>query len=146
MAATIGRGLGAPIYLGRVNGLLDGAVADDSASLARLAGPLPSNGVVGTIALAKVDGTRVVVTAEVPAESPALAVGTDLAAMPANRVAFDLARDDGTPSLADAQRSATGETSALIAYPQYGSPSIPATTEDRRGKVQGYLVALVTPR
>ncbi|MBV9039489.1 MAG: CHASE domain-containing protein [Acidimicrobiia bacterium] len=146
MAATIGRGLGAPIYLGRVTGLLDGAVADDSASLARVAGPLPSNGVVGTIALAKVDGTRVVVTAEVPAASPALAVGTDLAAMPANRVAFDLARDDGTPSLADAQRSATGETSALIAYPQYGSPSIPATTEDRRGKVQGYLVALVTPR
>ncbi|MBV8982870.1 MAG: CHASE domain-containing protein [Acidimicrobiia bacterium] len=146
MAATIGRGLGAPIYLGRVTGLLDGAVADDSASLARVAGPLPSNGVVGTIALAKVDGTRVVVTAEVPAESPALAVGTDLAAMAANRVAFDLARDDGTPSLADAQRSATGETSALIAYPQYGSPSIPATTEDRRGKVQGYLVALVTPR
>ena len=147
VASTIGRSLNAPIYLGRVNGLLDGRADVDSATLARLAGSLPSTGVVEALGVAKVEGDRTVVTAAVPAGSPALPVGLDLAAMAGQRQALDLARDGGTPAAAEPQAGAfPGQPAALIAYPQYGSPSVPATTADRRAQVKGYLVAVVTPK
>ena len=46
VAATVGRGLAAPTYMGRVDGLLDGRADVDSAGLARAAGSLPSNGLI----------------------------------------------------------------------------------------------------
>jgi signal transduction histidine kinase len=146
VAATIGRGLNAPAYLGRVNGLLDGR-AVDSATLARLAGTLPTNGVVEALGVATVQGDRVVVTATTPASSPVLPVGLDLATTPTNRAGFDLARDVGMATAAQPQNGAfLGEPAALIAYPLYGSGAVPDTTADRRALVQGYLVALVAPK
>ena len=147
VASTIGRNLNAPSYLNRVNGLLDGRADVDGATLTRLAGSLPSNGVVEALGVAQVQGDRAVVTATVPARGPALPAGLDLAATPAHREALDLARDDGMPSVATPQDGAfPGPPAALILYPQYGSASVPATTADRRSQIQGYLVALVTPK
>jgi len=147
VAATVGRGLNAPAYVGRVNGLLDGRADVDAPTLARLAGSLPTNGVVEALGVATVQGDRVVVTATVPGTSPALPVGLNLAAMANNREALDLARDGGTVAAAEPQAGAfPGQPVALIAYPQYGTAAIPGTTADRRSSVQGYLVALVAPK
>lgn len=147
VASTVGRGLAAPTYLGRVNGLLDGRTDVDGATLARLAGTLPTNGVVQALGVARAQGDQVVVTATVPANAQPVPVGTDLAATPANRRAFDLARDDGDPSVAEPVRGAAGGQSAsLIAYPEYGAASMPQSTADRRAGVQGYLVAFITPQ
>src|SRR5207248_4402727 len=146
-ARAIGRNLSATAYLGRVNGLRDGRTDVVSATLARLTGSLPSNGVVEALGVANVQGDRTVVTATVPAGSAALPVGLDVAAMPGQRQALDLARDGGTPSAAEPQDGAfPGQPAALIAYPEYGSSSVPATTADRRAQVKGYLVAVVTPK
>src|SRR5579864_2273074 len=92
VSATVGRGLAAPIYMGRINSLLDGHTDIDSATLAHAAGSLPSNGLLDALGVAVVQGDRVVMTATMPAPSPALPVGLDLAATPTHRQAFDLAR------------------------------------------------------
>ncbi|HEY2437521.1 MAG TPA: ATP-binding protein, partial [Solirubrobacteraceae bacterium] len=119
----------------------------DSAGLARLAGSLPTNGVVEALGIAQVQGDRVVVTATVPPSSQALSVGLDLAAMPTQRQALDLARDDGTPSVAEPKAGAfPGQPAALLAYPEYGSAAVAPATADRRALVQGFLVALVSPK
>jgi len=116
VASTIGRNLNAPAYLGRVNGLLDGRTDVDSPTLARMAGSLPSNGVVEALGVATVQGARTVVTATVPAASSSLPVGVDLAAVPTGRQALDLARDDGTASAAQpAQGALPGPAAAIIA-------------------------------
>jgi signal transduction histidine kinase len=147
VASTIGRGLNAPAYLGRVDGLLDGNVNIDNTGLAHLAGSLPGNGVVQALAMAKVQGDGVLVASTIPPSSPTLPIGLNLAAMSANRTAFDLARDDGAPSAASPQKGALpGDGGALVAYPEYGTDAIPATTADRRAMVQGYLVAVLSPK
>ncbi|MBV9411236.1 MAG: CHASE domain-containing protein, partial [Acidimicrobiia bacterium] len=146
VAATIGRGLNAPIYLGRVNGLLQGRTDADSATLARLAGTLPSNGLVDAVGIAKVQGDGAVVTATTPASSQVLPVGLDISKIAENREALDLARDDGAPAAAESQAGAfPGPHKALIVYPQYGTGDIPDNTADRRAQIQGYLVAVVNP-
>jgi hypothetical protein len=66
VASTIGRGLNAPAYLGRVDGLLDGNVNIDNTGLAHLAGSLPGNGVVQALAMAKVQGDGVLVASTIP--------------------------------------------------------------------------------
>jgi len=146
VAATVGRGLAAPTYMGRVDGLLDGRADVDSAGLARAAGSLPSNGLIEALGAAAVQGDRVIVTASVPASSPVLPVGVDLAAMPTNREAFDLARDDGGPTVAEPRSGAfPGQQAAVIAYPEYGGPP-PDSTTGRRARIQGYLVGLIAPK
>src|SRR5206468_10332384 len=120
VASTIGRNLNAPAYLGRVNGLLDGRTDVDSATLARLAGSLPSNGVVEALGVANVQGDRTVVTATVPAGSAALPVGLHVPAMPRQRQALDLARGGGTPSAREPQYGALpAPPAALSPYPEY---------------------------
>jgi signal transduction histidine kinase len=147
VASTVGRGLAAPNYLGRLNSLLDGRTDVDGANLSRLAGTPPANGLIEVLGVAKVQGAQVVVTSTVPSGSPALPVGTDLATMPVNRQALDLARDDGHPTVAEPQAGAfPGPAAALIAYPQYGPGARPASTADRRASSEGYLVALVPPK
>jgi signal transduction histidine kinase len=147
VASTIGRGLNAPGYLNRINGLLDGRTDIDSANLGRLAGSLPANGVVEALGIAKVQGDSAIVTAAMPANSDVLPVGLDVAALSTNRTALDLARDDGMPGVAEPQKGAfAGPPAALIAYPLFGAPQIPATTATRRAQVQGYLVALINPK
>ena len=132
--------------MGRVHGLLDGRADVDSAALARLAGTLPTNGLIEALGLATVQGDRVVVTASVPPTAPALSIGLDLANVPDQRRALDLARDDGGPSTAEPRAGALpGHPAALIAYPEYGPGPAPASTADRRRQLHGYLVGLITP-
>lgn len=147
VAATIGRGLNAPIYLGRVNGLLQGRPDVDSGTLARLAGPLPSNGLVDVLGVATVQGDSAIVTATTPAGSQVLPVGLDVSKIAENRQALDLARDDGQPAAAEPQAGGfPGPHSALIVYPQFGSPDIPDSTAERRAQIQGYLLGVINPR
>jgi signal transduction histidine kinase len=147
VASTVGRGLAAPIYLGRLNGLLAGRTDVDGPMLSRLAGQLPSNGLIEALGVAKVQGDHVVVTSTVPSGSAALPVGLDLAAGAGNRRALDLARDGGEPSIAEPETGAfPGPPVAMIAYPQYGPGPPPASTADRRAAVQGYLVGLIAPK
>ncbi|MBV8160470.1 MAG: CHASE domain-containing protein [Acidimicrobiia bacterium] len=145
MAATVERGLAAPVYLDRVNGLLDGRTDVDSATLTRVVGSLPANGLIEALGLATVQGDRVVVTVSVPAQAPAMPAGQDLAAMPRYRGAFDLARDGGSAAVADPPEAAVpGERDALLAYPEFGG-AVPDSTAGRRAGIQGYLVALLVP-
>ncbi|MBV8297067.1 MAG: CHASE domain-containing protein [Acidimicrobiia bacterium] len=145
VAATVGRGLAAPTYMGRVNGLLDGRSDVDEAGLARAAGALPSSGLLAGLGLATVEDGRVVVTTSVPASSAALPAGLDVAAVPSNRLALDLARDGGAPAVAEPQSGGfPGASNALIAYPEYGGP-VPDSTAERRARIQGYLVGVIAP-
>jgi len=145
--ATLTRGLtGSQVYLDRLSRLVGGQADLDSNSLARLVGTLPSNGVVEAVGIAPAQNGQEIVRASFPSDTAALPVGLDLSASPDNRRALDLARDDGEPTAAEAQSGAyPGEPATLIAYPQYGPGPMPASTAERRQRLQGYLVALLTP-
>ncbi|MCU1451747.1 MAG: Osmosensitive channel histidine kinase KdpD [Acidimicrobiales bacterium] len=147
ITTTLARGLGgAVVYLDRVNGLVDGRTDLDSSAFARLVVTLPINGSVSSVGLAGAEGPKVVVRSAFPPGTAGLASGRELADTPEGRRVLDLARDDGTPAVAvGGAMLLPGPPAALIAYPEYGPGGVPATTAERRARLQGYLVAALTP-
>jgi len=60
---------------------------------------------------------------------------------------LDLARDDGKAAVAEGGNTVVpGLPAALIAFPEYGPGGMPLTTAERRARLQGYLVAAITPQ
>jgi signal transduction histidine kinase len=148
ITATLTRGLGgAVVYLDRVNGLVDGRTDLDGPAVARLVGTLPINGSVSEIGLAAVAGPAVVVRSAFPPGAGALVPGRNLGDTPEGRRVLDLARDDGKAAVsAGGTGVVPGPPAALIAYPEYGPGGVPPTTAERRARLQGYLVAALTPQ
>jgi signal transduction histidine kinase len=148
ITSTLTRGLGgAIVYLDRVNGLVDGRADLDNQSLARIVGTLPINGSVEAIGIATSHDLEVVVRSSFPAATTALPPGRNLGTTSEGRRVFDLARDDGTPAVAEGGAGLVPQPRAtLIAYPEYGPGPMPQSTAERRSGIQGYLVAVLTPQ
>ena len=147
ITTTLTRGLGATVYLNRVDGLLDDRTDLSPADLAHIVGSLPANGVIEAVALAQVRGDGVVVATPFPADTRVFPAGADLGAVPEHRRAFDLARDGGEATAAEPRTGVLpGSPAALVAYPEFGAGPMPQTTEERRTRLTGFLVAAVTPQ
>ena len=147
ITTTLTRGLGATVYLNRVDGLLDGRTDLNAADLAHIVGSLPGNGVVEAVAVAQVRGDGVVIATPFPTDTTVFPAGVDLAALGEYRRAFDLARDGGDATAAEPRTGALpGPPAALVAYPEFGAGPMPQTTEERRARLTGFLIAAVTPQ
>src|SRR5207237_2380407 len=102
---------------------------------------------IGAVATGTRQGNdALLITAAVPPDNGLIHTGAPLQIGPKRRFALDLARDNGTPRLIEPGKGAyPGPPAVSMFFPLYGPGEAPATTEDRRARIQGFLVGVARP-